>query len=286
VASYERVLQAVAVDAQQRVLEIGLLGEAERRQVIEGWNEPEREYAPALTLSELFEAQAARTPEAPALSFEDITLSYRELNERANQLAHYLQRSGVGPDVLVGILMHRSVEMIVAVLGILKAGGAYVPLDPSYPRERLAFMVQDAGVRMLLTQEELLNEVPGEYVGQTLSLDQQWDEITGESVENLLSVAQPESLAYVIYTSGSTGQPKGVLVSHENVVRLLDATQAHFEFNQRDVWTLFHPMLLISRSGNSGARWRTAASSSSSLTGSAAQQKPSIACWSRSRSRC
>ena len=240
VASYERVLQAVVADAEQRAWEIDLLSDAERRQVIQGWNATAREYAPAFTLSELFEAQAARTPETVALRFEGATLTYRELNERANQLAHYLQRSGVGPDVLVGILMHRSMEMIVAVLGILKAGGAYVPLDPSYPRERLAFMVQDAGLRMLLTQEELLNEVPGEYVGQTLSLDQQWEAVASESVENLRSVARPESLAYVIYTSGSTGQPKGVLISHENVVRLLEATQPHYEFNQHDVWTLFH----------------------------------------------
>ena len=240
VASYERVLQAVVTDAEQRAWEIDLLSDAERRQVIEGWYATAREYAPALTLSELFEAQAARTPETVALSFEGTTLTYRELNERANQLAHYLQRRNVGPDVLVGILMHRSLEMLVAVLGILKAGGAYVPLDPSYPRERLAFMVQDAGLRMLLTQEELLNEIHGEYVGQTLSLNQQWDAIAGENVENLLSVAHPESLAYVIYTSGSTGQPKGVLISHENVVRLLEATQPHFEFNQNDVWTLFH----------------------------------------------
>ena len=136
VASYERVLQAVVADAEQRVLEIELLSEAERRQIIEGWNETAAAYPRELTLSELFEAQAARTPEAAALRFEETTLSYRELNERANQLARYLQRSGVGPEVLVGILMHRSVEMIVAVLGILKAGGAYVPLDPSYPLER------------------------------------------------------------------------------------------------------------------------------------------------------
>ena len=130
VASYERVLQAVVTDAEQRAWEIDLLSDAERRQVIQGWNATAREYAPALTLSELLEAQAARTPETVALSFEGTTLTYRELNERANQLAHYLQRRNVGPDVLVGILMHRSLEMLVAVLAIWKAGGAYVPLDP------------------------------------------------------------------------------------------------------------------------------------------------------------
>ncbi|HSL71820.1 MAG TPA: condensation domain-containing protein, partial [Longimicrobiales bacterium] len=159
VASYERVLQAVVTDAEQRAWEIELLSENERRQIIHGWNETAAAYPRELLLSELFETQAACTPETVALRFEDTAHTYRELNERSNQLAHYLQRSGVGPDVLVGILMHRSVEMIVAVLGILKAGGAYVPLDPSYPRARLAFMVQDAGLRMLLTEEELLNEV-------------------------------------------------------------------------------------------------------------------------------
>jgi non-ribosomal peptide synthetase component F len=207
------VLQAVVADAEQRVFEIELLSEAERQQIIEGWNETAAVYPRELMVSELFEAQAARTPEAFALRFEDTVLSYRELNERANQLARYLQRHGVGPEVLVGILMQRSVEMIVAVLGILKAGGAYVPLDPSYPVERLAFMVQDSGVRMLLTQEGI-PEVPGAYVRETLSLTEQWDLVAAESVEHVLSSAQPENLAYVIYTSGSTGRPKGVMIQH------------------------------------------------------------------------
>src|SRR5215213_4590311 len=240
VASYEQVLRAVVADAEQRVFDIDLLSDAERRQVIYGWNETAREYAPALTLSELFEAQAARTPETVALRFEGTTLTYRELNERANQLAHHLVSLGVSPDSLVAVCLDRSQDLFVALLGILKAGAAYLPVDPAYPRERLAFMVQDAGLRMLLTHEELLNDVSGEYVGQTLSLDQQWDAVAGESTENLASPARPENLAYVIYTSGSTGQPKGVLISHENVVRLLEATQPHFEFNQHDVWTLFH----------------------------------------------
>src|SRR6202008_769036 len=158
---------------------------------VEGWNETATEYARELTLSELFEAQAARTPAAVALRFEATTVSYGELNERANQLAYYLQRQGVGPEVLVGILMDRSVEMIVAVLGILKAGGAYVPLDPSYPGERLAFMVHDAGLRLLLTGERL-SEVPGGYTGATLSLTEQWASIASESTEDLERSAQPE----------------------------------------------------------------------------------------------
>jgi amino acid adenylation domain-containing protein len=224
VASYERVLQAVAADAEQCVLEIELLSEAQRRQLIEEWNEVEPEYAPALTLSELFAAQVTRTPEAVALRFEDTALSYRELNERANQLAWYLQRTGVGPDVLVGVLMNRSVAMIASVLGILKAGGAYVPLDPSQPVERLAFMVRDSGMRLLLTQERW-REVVGPYAGETLSLNEQWDAVAGESIENVASSAQPESLAYVIYTSGSTGRPKGVMIQQRSVVNLASTLQ-------------------------------------------------------------
>jgi amino acid adenylation domain-containing protein/non-ribosomal peptide synthase protein (TIGR01720 family) len=233
------VLEGMSAQPEPRIADVPLLTIAEEQQILFEWNETATDYPRELTLSELFEEQAARTPEAVALCFADTTVSYRELNERANQLAWYLQRQGVGPEVLVGILMDRSVELIVAVLGILKAGGAYVPIDPAYPFERLSFMVHDSGLRMLLTQDRL-SEVPGGYTGATLSLTEQWESIAGESIANLTSRAQPANVAYVIYTSGSTGRPKGVLVSHENVVRLLEATQPHFEFNQSDVWTLFH----------------------------------------------
>jgi amino acid adenylation domain-containing protein len=221
VASYERVLCAVVTDAEQRVFEIELLSEEERRQLIEGWNETAAAY-PRETLSELFEAQASRTPEAVALLFEDTALSYRELNERANQLARYLQRAGVGPEMLVGILMNRSVEMIVAVLGILKAGGAYVPLDPSYPPERVAFMVQDSGMRLLLTQRELRAQVP-ELKARMLALDEEWEQIAAQSVVNLPLLTTPDNLAYVIYTSGSTGKPKGVQIQQRSLINILTA---------------------------------------------------------------
>ena len=235
----ETLLEAIALKPEQPVARLSLLTATEREQILVAWNQTSRAYDQARCLHELFEAQVARTPDAPAIIFEDQHLTYRQLNERANQLARYLQRAGAGPDVLIGILMDRSVEMILAVLGILKAGSAYVPLDPAYPAERLAFMVQDSGMRVLLTGEGA-SEVPYEYAGTTLSLTEQWDAIAGESIENLPSRAQPEHLAYVIYTSGSTGRPKGVLVTHENVVRLLEATQVHFAFTERDVWTLFH----------------------------------------------
>ena len=221
VASYERVLQAVVTDAEQRAWEIDLLSEAEQRQLIEGWNETAAAY-PRATLSELFEAQVTRTPEAVALLFEDTVLSYRELNERANQLARYLQCAGVGPEMLVGILMDRSVEMVVAVLGILKAGGAYVPLDPSYPRERVAFMVQDSGMGLLLTQRELRAQAP-EIEARMLALDEEWEQIAAQSIANPPVLTMPDNLAYVIYTSGSTGKPKGVQIQQRSLINFLTA---------------------------------------------------------------
>jgi amino acid adenylation domain-containing protein len=185
-------------------------------------HEQRRSYSRELTLSDLFEVQAARTPEAIALVFEDTALSYRELNERANQLARYLQRAGVGPEMLVGILMNRSVEMIVGVLGILKAGGAYVPLDPSYPLERLTFMVQDSGMRLMLTQRDLLANVPELEAGM-IALDEEWEQIAAQGVVNSPVLMTPDNLAYVIYTSGSTGKPKGVQIQQRSLINLLTA---------------------------------------------------------------
>src|SRR5262249_8179531 len=148
---------------------------------------------------------------------------YSELNERANRLAHYLRGLGVRPDTRVGVLMERSVDMVVGVLGVLKAGGAYAPLDPAYPEERLAFMMEDAEARVGLTQERLLGVLPG-YQRRGVCLDNEWEEIATQSDENPVNVAWPDNLAYVIYTSGSTGRPKGVAVTHRNVARLVKET--------------------------------------------------------------
>ena len=216
------VLGGMSAEPEPRTAEVPLLTLTEEQQILFEWNETATEYPRELTLSELFEAQATRTPEAVALLFEDTAISYRELNERANQLARYLQRTGVGPEIRVGILMNHSVEMIVAVLGILKAGGAYVPLDPSSPLEQLAFMFHDSGLQLLLTQERL-SEIP--YAGATLSSTEQWDLVAGESVANVPGSAHSESLAYVIYTSDSTGQPHGVMIQQRSVVNLATALQ-------------------------------------------------------------
>jgi amino acid adenylation domain-containing protein len=168
----------------------------------------------------LFEAQAALTPEAIAATFEDSQLTYRELNQRANQLARYLRRLGVGPDALCGIYVERSLEMLVGVLGILKAGGAYVPLDPEYPQERLSFMLEDSRAEVLLTKQRLVERLPG-YSAQTVYLDTGWEMISREKNENQSTVIDGQNLAYLIYTSGSTGRPKGVMIEHRSLFNYL-----------------------------------------------------------------
>ena len=172
------------------------------------------------SIHELFEEQAERTPDAVALVGEEKRLTYAELNWRANQLAHYLKRLGVGPEVLVGLFMERSVEMMVGLLGILKAGAAYVPLDPGFPKERLAFMIEDANVPVLLSQGKLVTELPSPQA-RIVCIDSDWKTIAQESTENLVGGATSDDLAYVIYTSGSTGKPKGVEISHRSLTNLL-----------------------------------------------------------------
>src|SRR5205807_1492845 len=190
-------------------------------------------------LEEMFEAQVERTPDATAVSFGDESLTYRELNCRANQLGHYLRVLGVGPEVLVGICVERSLEMVVGLLAIIKSGGAYLPLDPSYPKERLAYMLEDAQVKVLLTQERLIERIP-QSTARVFCVDQDSEKIASEAVENISHHTVADSLAYVIYTSGSTGKPKGASISQLNIVRLFQTTQAWFDFSERDVWTLFH----------------------------------------------
>ncbi|MDP8984156.1 MAG: amino acid adenylation domain-containing protein [Pseudomonadota bacterium] len=190
-------------------------------------------------IHELFQAQVDRTPDNLAVVLGSQRLTYRELNLRANQLAHFLRHQGVRPDVLVGICLERSIELVVGLLGILKAGGTYVPIDPLYPPERRAFMLQDSNSPLILTQEKLARDLVVPNSRQVL-LDEDWPSISREAATNPDAAVQPDHLAYVIYTSGSTGTPKGTLISHRNVVRLFTATQPWFGFTERDVWTLFH----------------------------------------------
>ena len=217
---FEQLLDAIVADCDQPIATLPLLGEDERHKLLVEWNDTEAPYPEEACVQELFEAQVERTPDATAVVFEDEQLTYRELNRRSNQLAHHLQGLGVGPEVLVGICVERSLEMVVGILGILKAGGAYVPLDPTYPKERLAFMLDDTQAPVLLTQRRLAVRLPA-HEAQLTYLDTDWEEIAKRSDQNPTSGVSADNLAYVIYTSGSTGMPKGVAMPHLPAVNLL-----------------------------------------------------------------
>jgi amino acid adenylation domain-containing protein len=217
VGHYEALLRGMVTDPDTRLSALPLVTPAERQRIVHEWNDTAREFPQNLTFHELFEAQAARTPNNVAVSFGAEEWSYATLNRRANRLAAYLRGRGVGPDVLVGIAMERSLDMVVAVLGTLKAGGAYVPLDVAYPRERLAFMVDDSQARVLLIHAPLADRVPARCAA-VVCLDRDWDEIAAMPDHDLPASAGPEDLAYVIYTSGSTGRPKGVMIEHRSLI--------------------------------------------------------------------
>ena len=214
---FQVLLEGIVADPDRRISELPLLSEAEKHQVMVEWNQTARDFPKQKCVHQLFEEQAKRRPGAVAVVFEERQLSYGELNRRANQLAHYLRNRGAGPEVPVGLGLERSLEMIVGLLGILKAGAAYVPLDPEYPKERLTFMLKDANVRLLITEQGLLDELSQPGVG-VVCLDREWKEIAKESEENPNSEIIGQSLAYVIYTSGSTGRSKGVAVEHLQVL--------------------------------------------------------------------
>ena len=230
----QNLLECIAADPEQRLSRLTLLSHGERERLLIEFNETQVAYPSDRCVHELFEQQAARTPEAVAVVFGDERLSYGELNARANRLAHYLRRLGVSPGSLVGICVERSLEMLVGVLGVMKAGGAYVPLDPSYPKARLAFMLDDAKVLALLTHESLAGDLP-EHEAQVVCLDTDWQTIECESGENLLAGSHADSAVYVIYTSGSTGQPKGVKVPHRAVVNFLSSMRNDPGLSNEDV---------------------------------------------------
>jgi amino acid adenylation domain-containing protein len=233
-----RLLAAAVTEPRRRISELLLLSDAERQQLL-GWNQASPETSRETTLTALWEAQVRRDPEAPAVTFELETLSYGDVNRRANRLGWELRRLGVGPESRVGLLLDRSFEQVVGILGILKAGGAYVPLDPTAPSQRLAYLCADSGIQVLITdgREEL---PPVATILRLEKIEAELDEDLEEDDRDLPALAGPGNLCYVIYTSGSTGMPKGVLVSHGNVARLLSATERWLGFGPDDVWTLFH----------------------------------------------
>jgi amino acid adenylation domain-containing protein/non-ribosomal peptide synthase protein (TIGR01720 family) len=254
----QTVLENILANPERRLSELSLLTDREKEQVVIDWNNTARDYPDDQTIPQLFEAQVKTTPDAVAVSFEGVSLTYRELNERANRVAHYLEELNLESEALIGVFMKRNINMIVALLGVLKAGCAYVPLDPSYPTERLRFMLDDANLSVVLTEEKLFQQLP-DFEGQLVSVD-------GPETEKALS-SDPavkgtgESLAYVIYTSGSTGIPKGISIVHRAVTRLVfnstyieihpadhvaQASNASFDAATFEIWgALLHGAKLV-----------------------------------------
>ncbi len=237
--SFQILLRSIVADPDREIGRLDLLTAADRDWLAQRNHPAAARAEPLACVHQGFERQAAATPDAVALIFEDSQLTYRELNQRANQLAHHLHGKGVGPETLVGLCAERSLEMVIGILGILKAGGAYLPLDPASPRDRLAFIIKDSKAPILVTQaaqRELVQDIGAEVV----LIDQDWPAIAQESTADLETGVGPENLIYVIYTSGTTGRPKGVLVTHRNVARLFSETRDWYRFGADDVWTLFH----------------------------------------------
>lgn len=226
------LLLGMVANPQQKISELPLLTEQERYQLLEEWNNTQVDYPKDQCIHQLFEAQVEKTPDAVAVVFENQQLTYRELNTKANQLAHYLQKLGVKPEVLVGICVERSLEMIIALLATLKAGGGYIPLDPSFPSERLAFMLEDSQISVLLTQQHLLKTLPPH--AQAICLDSDGENITTYQQNSLEVNINSSNLSYIIYTSGSTGKPKGVQITHGNVVNFLTAIQQNLQLKNTD----------------------------------------------------
>jgi natural product biosynthesis luciferase-like monooxygenase protein/non-ribosomal peptide synthase protein (TIGR01720 family) len=232
----QTLLESMTENPAANLDELTLLTEAEQHQLLVEWNHTDRDLAEIKCIHELFEAQADATPQATALVFNDSEMTYAELNTRANQLAHRLKALGVGPEMLVGIFMERSLEMMVTLLGILKAGGAYVPLDPGYPKERLAFMISDAQLKVIVAQSDILTQLPA-HQATLLELDPAFTAIAEENGSNLDSGVTATNLAYVIYTSGSTGKPKGVMLCHSNVVNFFAGMDERIDYDSESQGT-------------------------------------------------
>ena len=232
----QSLLEGMAANPHQRLCEMPLVTRAEREQLLSDLDHTEHDLSRGLTVHALFEAQVERTPDATAVRLGPESLTYRELNERANQLAHHLRGMGVGPEVRVGICAERSIEMLVGLLGTLKAGGVYVPLDPSYPQERLSCLLEDLAVPVLLTQDHLLFELPPyAAASQIVCLDSDWTTISSCASDNPENLLTDENLAYIIYTSGSTGTPKGVCISHGVAANHFLTAQREYHTDSNDV---------------------------------------------------
>ncbi|MEH2147514.1 amino acid adenylation domain-containing protein [Nostoc sp.] len=232
------LIKGIIDNPQQTINTLPLIAEDERQQ-LQNWNQTQTDYPLNQTLVELFETQVAKNPNNLALVFESQSLTYQQLNQKSNQLAHYLiQNHQIQPDTLIGICVERSLEMIIGVLGILKAGGAYVPIDPNYPKERIEFMLEDSGTSVLLTQSFLLDQLPlAKLKYQIICLDEKT--FAEELIDNPNPQITPDNLAYIIYTSGSTGRPKGVMIEHRAIVNLSLAWAETFQVKHHSRWLQF-----------------------------------------------
>ena len=235
-AHFQTLLEAITKDPDRHLSDLCLLTDAQRQQVLLGSNDVHCGYTSDLGIHQLFEAQVERTPDATALVFEDQQLTYGELNCRANRIARSLRKSGVGPEVPVGVCLERSLEVVISLLGVLKAGGVYLPLDPVYPKQRIGFMLEDSNAQVLLTQKSLIQGLP-EHRARVICVDSDGEAIARESAENPTNTLQPENLAYIIYTSGSTGLPKGVLVSHGSIAEHCRDAEKYYQLQPTD-WVL------------------------------------------------
>jgi amino acid adenylation domain-containing protein len=225
---FHQLLKSAVKNPETAIKKLDILSDRALNQLLFEFNQTNTNYPHNQCIYQLFEEQAECTPDKIAITFASEKLTYVQLNTRANQLAHYLQKLGVVPDQLVGICIERSLDMVVGILGILKAGGAYVPLDPAYPQERLAFMLNDTQTSILLTQQHLLANLPP-HNARTICLDTDWESISGESQENPAIATSPDARAYIIYTSGSTGKPKGTQITHRNLVNSTTARIAYYQ---------------------------------------------------------
>ncbi len=236
---FQKILEQVVESPDLPITKLDLLTPSEKQLLLNEWVPKNRPFPPEKCIHHWFEEQVEKFANRTALTFEGHSITYQALNEQANQLAHFLIEQGVRPDDLIALYSERQPHLIVAILGILKAGAAYLPIDPVYPPERVAFMLKDSGTKMVLSQSSLKNNL--QLNGQQLFLlDEDWPKIAKQSTKNPQTSVTPQNLIYVIYTSGSTGQPKGTLITHYNVVRLFQATEHWYHFNENDVWTLFH----------------------------------------------
>jgi natural product biosynthesis luciferase-like monooxygenase protein len=236
VGQLQNFITACIEDPQKSLYQLPLISVAEQEGILVDWNDTAQTFPTDLCIHELFAIQAELTPDAVAVAFQDRELTYQELNAQANQLAHYLRLQGVGPDVIVGLQMERSLEMMIGLLAIHKAGGAYLPLDPDFPPDRLAFMVEDSHATVILTQENQIPHLVVDHDVRIIPIDRMWAEITQQPTTNPRSGVKPENLSYVIYTSGSTGKPKGVMVEHRNVVNFFTGMDAVIDHEPPGVW--------------------------------------------------